>query len=182
MKRHTLVGLLSVVVAVGVVGGWTMMARADGCCGGAGNEMLAMTMASDGHAGHDQAETTAKVDTRKLADVATALGAVKKAIEAGDNKTALAELDKATKLLSAATAPQAGATTGAAAPKTASGQVVNTKCPIMGGTVNPAKVPASLTRDFKGQKVGFCCAMCPPQWDKLSAADKEAKLKAVVGS
>jgi hypothetical protein len=118
MKRHVLVGLLSVMGVVGVVGGWTMIARAQGCCGG--NETAAAT--------------------------------------------------------------QTGAATDTAAAKTAPEQVVNTKCPIMGGAVDPAKVPASLTREFKGQKVGFCCAMCPGQWDKLSDADKEAKPKAVVRS
>ena len=56
--------------------------------------------------------------------------------------------------------------------------VVNTKCPIMGNTINPAKVPASLTRDYKDQKVGFCCGMCPGQWDKMTDAQKDAKLKA----
>ncbi len=63
----------------------------------------------------------------------------------------------------------------AAAPK-----VVNTICPIEGGAVDPNTVPDSLTREFKGQKVGFCCAGCPAVWDKLSDAEKEAKLKAVM--
>ena len=33
----------------------------------------------------------------------------------------------------------------------------NTKCPIMGRPIDPAKVTESLTRDYKGQKVAFCC-------------------------
>jgi len=69
----------------------------------------------------------------------------------------------------------------ASKPAAASAKVVNTKCPIEGGAVDPNKVPDSLTREFKGQKVGFCCAMCPPKWDNLSDAEKEAKLKAVMG-
>lgn len=48
---------------------------------------------------------------------------------------------------------------------------VNTTCPIMGGKVNPA-----LTRQFKGQTIGFCCGMCPGKWDKLDDQDKQAKL------
>jgi hypothetical protein len=59
-------------------------------------------------------------------------------------------------------------------------KAVNTVCPIEGGKVDPAKVPAELTREFKGQKVGFCCPDCLPVWDKLSDAEKEAKLAAVV--
>jgi hypothetical protein len=56
---------------------------------------------------------------------------------------------------------------------------VNTKCPIMGGAIDPAKVPESLTRVYKDQKVAFCCGMCPGQWDKLTDAQKDAKLQAV---
>jgi hypothetical protein len=56
----------------------------------------------------------------------------------------------------------------------------NTKCPIMGGAIDPAKVPESLTRVYKDQKVAFCCAMCPGQWDKLTDAQKDAKLQAVI--
>jgi hypothetical protein len=59
-------------------------------------------------------------------------------------------------------------------------KIVNTKCPMTGKTIDPAKVPANLAREFKDQKVGFCCPMCPPAWDKLSDADKEAKLAAAM--
>jgi hypothetical protein len=41
-------------------------------------------------------------------------------------------------------------------------------------------VPASLTRQFEGKTVGFCCEMCPPAWDKLSDADKAKKLQAAM--
>ena len=54
----------------------------------------------------------------------------------------------------------------------------NVRCPIMGSPINPDKVPANLTREYKGQKVAFCCGGCPPAWDKLSDAEKDAKLKA----
>ena len=54
----------------------------------------------------------------------------------------------------------------------------NTNCPIMGTAINPAKVPASLIREYKGQKVAFCCASCPPAWDALTDEQKDAKLAA----
>lgn len=57
---------------------------------------------------------------------------------------------------------------------------VNGTCPIMGKAINPAQVPASLTREFKGQTIGFCCPMCPPAWDKLSDAERQAKLDVVM--
>ena len=65
-------------------------------------------------------------------------------------------------------------------PTTAPAQFANTKCPIMtGNTIDPAKVTPALTREFKGMKVAFCCGGCPPQWDKLSDQEKQAKLDAV---
>ena len=62
------------------------------------------------------------------------------------------------------------------------GKYVNTRCPIMGGVINPARVTDDLTREYKGQKVAFCCGGCPAEWDKLSPAEKDAKLKAVTGA
>ena len=57
---------------------------------------------------------------------------------------------------------------------------VNDRCPVTGEAIDPAKVPADLTREFKGQKVAFCCSMCPPQWDRLSDQEKQAKLDKVL--
>lgn len=56
---------------------------------------------------------------------------------------------------------------------------VNDRCPITGNAIDPAKVPAGLTREFKGQMVGFCCGGCPPVWDKLSDEEKQTKLDKV---
>ncbi len=57
---------------------------------------------------------------------------------------------------------------------------VNGTCPMMGNPIDPAKVPVSLTRDFGGQKIGFCCAGCPDSWDKLTDEEKTAKLAAAM--
>lgn len=65
------------------------------------------------------------------------------------------------------------------ASKPAVGAAVNTRCPIMGGKVDPKTVPASLTRQYKGKTIGFCCGGCPPQWDKLSDEEKDKKLEAI---
>ena len=56
-------------------------------------------------------------------------------------------------------------------------KVINVKCPIMGGKVDPEKVAQKLTREFKEQKIGFCCGMCPMKWDKLTDEQKQAKLE-----
>ena len=58
--------------------------------------------------------------------------------------------------------------------------IVNARCPIMGGKINRDNWPADLVREYKGQKVAFCCGACPPVWDKLSDAEKDVKLKAAM--
>ena len=56
----------------------------------------------------------------------------------------------------------------ASRPAKATVAVINAICPMMGTKIDPAKVPAKLVREYKGKKVGFCCAMCLPKWDKLT--------------
>lgn len=75
------------------------------------------------------------------------------------------------------TALAAGTTT-ASAPASKPAGCVNTRCPIMNKAIDPANVPEPLTRMYKGQKVGFCCGGCPARWDKLTDAEKDAKLEA----
>ena len=60
-------------------------------------------------------------------------------------------------------------------PKTAVVQVMT--CPISGE--KSAKNAPTRTVDIKGTKymVHFCCAKCPPKFDKLSKADKEKKIQ-----
>lgn len=60
------------------------------------------------------------------------------------------------------------------------GKVVNARCPIMGNKLDRDNVPESLTREWNGKKVGFCCAACPPKWDKLSDEEKQKKLDAAM--
>ena len=60
--------------------------------------------------------------------------------------------------------------------------VVNATCPIMNSDIDSNNVPAELTRTFKGQTVGFCCAGCPAAWDKLTDENKQAKLDAAMAA
>ena len=55
----------------------------------------------------------------------------------------------------------------------------NAKCPIMGSIINPDKVAEDLIRSYKSQKIAFCCAGCPADWDKLSDLEKDVKLTKV---
>ena len=65
---------------------------------------------------------------------------------------------------------------------TAEATYANAVCPMMGSKIDPANVPASLTREFKDRKVAFCCAGCPVAWDRLSDEQKQAKLDAARGT
>ena len=47
----------------------------------------------------------------------------------------------------------------------------NSMCVMAGGPVNP-----SVTSEFKGTKVGFCCAGCQTKFNAMSDADKTTKL------
>lgn len=74
-------------------------------------------------------------------------------------------------------APPPGKTEGTTEAKS---EYANFKCPIMGGAIEADKVTKDLTREWKGLKVAFCCPACPGPWDKLTDAEKAAKLKPVL--
>ncbi len=93
-----------------------------------------------------------------------------KAVEAGNKEIALAELHKAQKML---------ATIKKSIGKHVKPKFANVRCPIMGSLINPDKVAKNLIRDYKNQKIAFCCGGCPIQWDKLTDAEKDAKLAKV---
>ncbi len=55
---------------------------------------------------------------------------------------------------------------------------VQTTCPVMGGEINKDQYT-----DYKGRRIYFCCAGCPPKFDKdpekyLEKMDKAVKKKA----
>ena len=118
---------------------------------------------------------TQSVAVPSVADVDAAIAAVelaKKAIAANDLKAAQAALNKAMSILDAIKKAMTVAVS--------KSPFVNAYCPIMGSKIDPNKTPDSLAREYKGMKVAFCCPVCPPQWDKLSDAEKDAKLKAAM--
>jgi hypothetical protein len=108
-----------------------------------------------------------KIHSEHLPMVFLSIDKATKAVESGDKKMALAELQKAQKML---------VTIYGALGKQVKPQFANNRCPIMGSPINPAKVTKNLIRDYKGQKVAFCCAGCPAAWDKFTDAQKQAKL------
>lgn len=126
------------------------------------------------HQGHMSKKGTVltleTLHSQKLPMLSHSIEKAIQAIKSGDDKTALSELLKAQK--SVGTIEQALG-------KHIKPKFVNIKCPIMGSPINPEKVSGNLVRDFKGQKVAFCCGGCPATWDKLSDTEKELKLSKV---
>lgn len=53
---------------------------------------------------------------------------------------------------------------------------VNHYCAV----VNDDPVNPAIVREYKGQKVGFCCAGCLPRWDAMTEAQKDAALKTAI--
>jgi hypothetical protein len=91
-----------------------------------------------------------------------------KAIQSGDRSTELAELSKALDKLTMVYK----ALGTHVKPQFANSLI----CPIMGSPIDVSKVNENLMRSFKGRKIAFCCNGCPSAWDKLSNAEKQAKV------
>ena len=53
-------------------------------------------------------------------------------------------------------------------------------CPIMGSAAKKGGPSRTLKTKTATYMVHFCCGMCPGQFDKLSAAEKEKKVKAAL--
>ena len=78
--------------------------------------------------------------------------------------------------------------TALAGPKVTSGSesdlvpVVNAWCPIVSeNPVSSTKATSrALTRNWRGQRVGFCCEGCPATWDGLSDEQRSAALSRAI--
>jgi hypothetical protein len=114
-----------------------------------------------------KALTLEQLNAKQLPSLVQALENARKAVDMGHKEHALMELKKVEDLVAVVQRTLAQHVKPAFA---------NTVCPIMGSKIDTSKLPASLIREFNGQKVGFCCAGCPAQWDKLTDAQKQARL------
>ena len=111
--------------------------------------------------------TLEELQAKHLPMITQALASARKAVSMGHKEHALLELKKVEDMIAILN------TTLSQHVKPA---FANTVCPIMGSKIDPAKVTADLVREFNGQKVAFCCAGCPAEWDKLSKTQKRATL------
>ncbi|MHC4715636.1 MAG: hypothetical protein ACYS5V_01585 [Planctomycetota bacterium] len=113
-----------------------------------------------------------KTLSKQLTAVLAAVESAEKALASGDKTKALASLADAKRLVAEARASLAPPKVG----------YLNARCPIMGSPIKPAKVTPNLVRKYKGGKVAFCCAGCPAAWDRLTDAERQARLKAAGAS
>ncbi len=135
---------------------------------------LAQAGHGSGHSGHtsmkqaDNADSLGlgKIHSKHIPMVMKTINEAKKASASGDKSAVMAELNKAQNMLLAIHA---------ALDKHVP-QFANGACPIMGTPIDPAKVKEDLTREYKDGNVAFCCGGCPERWDKLTDAQKSAKL------
>jgi hypothetical protein len=157
--------MLATVVVIGVVA----------VAGAVLPHALAQAGHGTGHSGHMGGMQPAKAQVLSLENihskhvpmVVMSIDRAKKALESGDRRAVLAELNKAQQML---------VTIHTALGKHVKPQFANNLCPIMGAPINAARVTKNLIRDYKGQKVAFCCAGCPAAWDKFTDAQKQVKL------
>jgi len=107
-----------------------------------------------------------------MEDISTAKAAIKAAIEAidkGDTKAAKSELEKAENLLKKVHECM----------EQTIGEMpcVNRRCPMMGNSIDMMSCPKERTCMYKGMKIGFCSQGCVAAWEKMTEAEKDAKLK-----
>ncbi len=141
---------------------------------------LTSAKAEGGHGNHGKTDvkkhmeakplSLEKIHSGHLPMVSQSIDKAIKAIKAGNKETALAALHKAQKMLAAINAGIA---------KHVKPEFANARCPIMGSPIKPDKVAKNLIRDYKGEKIALCCGRCPATWDKLTDAEKDAKLAKV---
>ena len=63
---------------------------------------------------------------------------------------------------------------------TLTAKCLNTMCPMDMMKIDPMTVSDDAIRDFSGVKIGFCSAKCAETFDKLTDADKKAKVDAAM--
>jgi hypothetical protein len=184
-KKTSPSSILWLVVAVTAIAGLTAFSLISAQAAGKAEEPNKMAMAEEKketameekqekkmekmHKCTDMCVKNCQANMENISSAKNAIKAAMEAIDKGDMKMAKSELEKADKLLMTVH-------------KTMEENMekmpcVNNKCPISGKSIDMMDRPKDCTRIYKEMKIGFCCPMCPPQWDKLTDAEKDAKLK-----
>ncbi len=171
-KRTTkLAGLAVAVFSIGALLSIPLLAEDAHKQHGMHTKGTATTAPAKHHSMQEKHRLMGEMCVKKLDQAIKAIDAATKAVEAGHKVTALAELKKARGVVALCRKTMS---------EMGKGKFVNVGCPILGTKLEPEKVPQNLTRMYMGKKVGFCCAGCPEQWDKLSTEEKASKLGKVL--
>lgn len=56
---------------------------------------------------------------------------------------------------------------------TADTRTMNSMCPIGGHEFNPVNHTEDLVREYKGDKIGFCCDGCSSAWDSMNTTQRD---------
>ena len=89
------------------------------------------------------------------------------------NRVAFAALTLSTIVFAGCKSSEKTTSASASETKTVSTKAVNSVCPMTGEELGSAP---GKTVAYHGKTVGFCCAGCATKWDKLTDAEKDAKL------
>jgi len=166
MSKIRLVTIVSIIAITAIAVTTLPVANAGSCCSSHGQksemEMKKPVMA--------KIPSLEKIYSGHLPMVSQSIDNAIKALGSGNKGTALAELNKAKQMITGINE---------AIGKLVKPKFANFRCPIMGSPIKPDKVAKTLIRDYKGQKIAFCCGGCPATWDKLTNAEKDAKLAKV---
>jgi len=116
--------------------------------------------------------TNCEKSMKDVSGVMALLDGAVKAMDAGNTADAKKEIEKAKMMLKDLLTTQKKCM--------AKMPTINDGCPISGKKIDMMNTPENLTTLHKGKKVGFCCPACPPAWEKLTDAEKDAKLEKVM--
>ena len=166
MSKTRLVTIISIIAIAAIAVTTLPLAKAGSCCSGGGQKPV-MDMEKPVMT---KTLSLEKIHSGHLPMVSQSIDNAIKALESGNKGTALAELNKAKQMITGINE---------AIGKLVKPKFANFRCPIMGSPINPDKVAKTLIRDYKGQKIAFCCGRCPAAWDKFADAEKDAKLAKV---
>lgn len=164
----------NIVIAVSIlllVSGWVILPlvwAAEGSEPGPGKECTMQDLHKCTMKCTQCCETTMKDTAAALVLLDEAL----KAMDTGDTADVKVKIEKAKMMLNDMQAAQ----------KTCLQQMPAAvdRCPMTGKKIGLMSTPEDQTRLYKGRKIGFCSPACPPAWEKLTDAEKDAKLEKVM--
>ncbi len=163
MKTSRLLTISGVVVVAGALAtyGTREVVGGDGCCPSKAKAAAGCDSSKSCPSAKAGCETSRQCPSQSAKAVSVLNDAID-ALRGGRPEAALAHLAQAKELIAKDSSASA-----------VRGGVVNEFCPVTGNSIDPRQVPDALTREFRGQRIGFCVAALLEEWDGLSEAEQE---------